>query len=79
MAISPIDFPFPSPIASALRAIQEANKSVAEVAQDVAENGSQGLAENVVTLIQAETAVKANAEVIRTVNEIEDEVLDILA
>ena len=79
MAISPVDFPYPSPIATALRAIQEANKTIADVAQNVAENGAVGLVEDVVTLTQAEHAAKANAAVIRTAAELEDEVLDILA
>lgn len=79
MAISPVDYPLPSPIASALKAIHDANRSVAEVAQDVAERGGEGLAENVVKLTTAEIAAKAAAEVLRTAAEIEDETLDILA
>ena len=79
MAISPVDFPYPSPIATALRAIQEANRTIADVAQNVAENGAEGLVEDVVTLTQAELAGKANAEVVRTAAELEDEVIDILA
>lgn len=79
MAISPVSFPYPSPIATSLRAIQEAGRTIADVAQNVAENGAEGLVEDVVTLRQAEIAVKANAEVIRTAAELEDEVIDILA
>ena len=79
MAISPLDMPLPSPIASALKAIQDANRTVAEVARDVALRGADGLAENVVKMTTAEIAAKAAAEVLRTAAELEDETLDILA
>jgi len=74
VSTSPVAFPYPSPIATAVRAIKEANEDIAEVAQNVAE----GLAEDVVKLSMAETAVKANAQVVRAAAEMQDEVIDIL-
>lgn len=79
VSTSPIAFPYPSPIATAVRAIKEANEDIAEVAQNVAENGAEGLAEDVMKLSMAETAVKANAAVVRAAAEMQDEVIDILA
>ncbi len=76
---SPISGVPPAPLQTALRAIDEANRTVAQVAQDVAEHGAENLAENVVTLITAEIAAKANAIVARTAQELEREVIDILA
>jgi hypothetical protein len=78
MAISPIDSP-PPPMTSAVKAIQQAHRMVAEVARDVAEHGTEGLAENVVKLTTAEIAAKAAAEVVRTAAELDDELIDILA
>jgi hypothetical protein len=69
----------PAPLQTALRAIMEANRTVAAVAQDLAENGVENLAENVVTLTTAEIAAKANAIVARTAAELDREVIDILA
>ncbi len=76
---SPISGVPPAPLQTALRAINEANRTVAQVAQDIAEHGAENLAENVVTLITAEIAAKANAIVARTAQELEREVIDILA
>jgi hypothetical protein len=79
MSSSPVGFPYPSPIVTSVRAIKEASESIAEVAQNVAENGAEGLADDIVKLTMAETAIKANVAVARTAAEMEDEVLDILA
>ena len=76
---TPINGVPPAPLQVALRAINEANSTVAAVAQDVAENGAENLAENVVTLTTAEIAAKANAIVARTAAELDREVIDILA
>lgn len=76
---SPISGVPPAPLQTALRAINEANRTVAQVAQDIAEHGAENLAENVVTLTTAEIAAKANAIVSRTAQELEREVIDILA
>ena len=79
MSIAPVNFPLPSPIASALKTIRDANETVAKVAQDVAEHGAEGFAENAVALTTAEISAKAAIAVLRTAAELEQETLDILA
>lgn len=64
---------------SAVQGLQKASREIAEVAQDVAENGVEGLEQNIVDLQVSKIAFKANLAVIRTVDETTGELLDILA
>jgi len=79
MATPPVTLSVPTPMTSALKALQEANRVVARTAQDVAERGAEGLANNVVQLTTAELAAKASLEVARTARRMDKDVLDILA
>ena len=72
-------FPLPSPIVTALQEIQKAGRNLAEVAQDVAENGVEDLAENMTELKLAETVFRANAAVVRAADDMESRLLDITA
>ena len=76
---TPISGVPPLPLQNALRAINEAQRTVAEVAQNVAEGGTDGLAEDLITLTTAEIQAKAAIEVARTATEMDREVIDILA
>ncbi len=76
---APISGVPPLPLQNALRAINEAHKTVAEVAQNVAEGDTDSLAEDLVTLTTAEIQAKAAIEVARTATEMDREVIDILA
>jgi|SaaInl4_135m_RNA_FD_contig_31_310502_length_365_multi_7_in_0_out_0_1 hypothetical protein len=69
----------PLPLQSALRAINEAHKTAAEVAQNVAEGGTDTLAKDLITLTTAEIQAKAAIEVARTATEMDREVIDIIA
>ncbi len=59
--------------------MDKATREVARVAQDVAEKGIEDLDRNIVSLILSENAFKANAVVIRTADEMTEDLLDILA
>ena len=64
---------------TAVEGLRKASKDVADVAQDVAENGVEGFERNFVELALAKLQFKANAAVIRTADEMTDRLLDILA
>ena len=72
-------FPLPSPIVTALREMEKPNQDVAEVAQDVAENGVENLAENMTELKLAERVFRANAAMVRVADDMESKLLDITA
>lgn len=66
-----------SALTSSVQGLQKASQKIADVAQDVAENGVVGLERNITDLLQAKTSFKANAAVIRSVDETQDRLLDI--
>ena len=72
-------FPLPSPIVTALQGMEKASHHLAEVAQDVAESGVENLAENMTELKLAKTVFRANAAVVRTADDMENALLDIIA
>ena len=72
-------FPLPSPIVTALQGMEKASRNLAEVAQDVAENGVENLAENMTELKLAKTVFRANAAVVRAADDMESRLLDITA
>ncbi|MDP6952241.1 MAG: hypothetical protein QGF53_05715 [Alphaproteobacteria bacterium] len=76
---APISGVPPLPLQSALRAINDAHRTAAEVAQNVAEGGTDGLAKDLIELSTAELQAKAAIEVARTATEMDREVIDILA
>jgi hypothetical protein len=59
--------------------MEKAGRSVAEAAQDVAEDGVENLAENVTELKLAKTVFRANAAVVRGADDMESALLDITA
>lgn len=59
--------------------LDKASRETARVAQDVAENGIEDLDRNIVSLTLAKNAFKANAVVLRTADELANDLLDILA
>ena len=67
-----------SALGAAVQGLRNANQDLGRIAQDVAENGADGLERNLADLITTRTAFKANAAVARAVSETTGRVLDIL-
>lgn len=77
-AVSGVNSGLAGALNSSVQGLQRASRSLSETAQDIAVNGVDGLERNVADLILARTSFKANAAVIRTVEETQDRLLDIL-
>lgn len=71
-----VEITAPSTISNAVEGLKKAQNQLAETAQNVAEG--EVSAEDVVSLSLAATSFKANAAVIRTDNEVQKSLLDVV-
>ena len=77
MKISPIHFPYPSPIVASMRAVEMASLTLADMAENAADKGTTA---NTAILYPVETRrdTSAIAAAPHHDDKIEDEILDIL-
>ena len=78
MKISPIHFPYPSPIVTSMRAVEKASLTLADMAENAADKGATA---NTAILYPVETPrdTSAKAAAPHHADKIEDEILDVLA
>ncbi len=78
MKISLVHFPYPSPIAASVRAVEKASLTLADLAQNAADKGATSAATSPYP-IETPGVSSAKAAVPHPADKIEDEILDILA